>query len=42
MPITNKPKKNWLWFVGIYAASLVVFIVAVYFLRWLMPTLLFS
>lgn len=41
MPITDKPKKSWLWFVGIYAASLAVFIAVVYGLRWLMPNVLF-
>jgi|GEM_PF-3653632 flagellar biogenesis protein FliO len=34
-------KKNWLWFAGIYIASLAIFILAVYGLRWLMPQLLF-
>lgn len=28
-------KKQWLWFVGLYVASLAIFTAAVYLLRWL-------
>lgn len=28
-------KKQWLWFIGLYVASLAIFTAAVYLLRWL-------
>lgn len=34
----SETKKRWLWFVGIYAASLVLFAAVVYLLKWLIGT----
>lgn len=33
--MTGDGKKRWLWFLGLYAVSLLIFTAVVYALRWL-------